>query len=250
MQMHNQSRLISQMIAVAAIILTLSGGHHSASATETKAEDGVKLAWQNYLDGKHKLAAKQLKSLADKNNAPAQNYLGTLYASGHGVKANPVQAAKWYERAAKQGFAPAQFNFGFLKLYGAGDGAQRVPDDPKVAAHWLGKSAEQNDSNAQLLLCRLYHQGLGVNRNYKKALGLCRQAAQSGLAGAQFELGILILRSLDTKKFPEAYQWFLLAAKQNFPGAGHNVRLLAKRLKPDEINQVHKNVENWKPAKP
>lgn len=210
----------------------------------------VKDAWQQYIAGKHKLAAKQLKKFAEQDNAAAQNYLGTLYASGHGVKENQQQAALWYERAAKQGFAPAQFNLGFLKLYGAGNGAHRVAADPTIAARWLKKAAKQNETEALLLLCRLYHQGLGVTRHYDKALGLCRQAAKLGLAGAQFELGILILRSLDTKKFPEAYQWFLLAAKQGFPGARHNVRLLAKRLKPEEREQAHATVQSWKPTKP
>lgn len=238
---------IGRFMTAALVAAMISCAGISAQA-DIKAD--VKAAWQLYLAGKHKLAAKQLKQHAEKNDAHAQNYLGSLYASGHGVKANPQQAAHWYLRAAKQGFAPAQFNYGFLKLYGAGDQNQHVAADPKTAALWLGKAADQNETDAQLLLCRLYHQGLGVTRDYNKALGLCRKAAKNGMAGAQFELGILILRSLDTKRFPEAYQWFLLAARQNFPGASHNVRLLAKRLKPAEKEKVHAAVQDWKPEKP
>ena len=210
----------------------------------------IKSAWQNYLDGKHKQAAKQLMGLAKKDNARAQNYLGSLYAIGHGVKPNHKRAAQWYERAAKQGFAPAQFNIGFLLLYGAGDGKHQVYANPKAAARWLKKAAHQNETDAQYLLCQLYHQGRGVSRDYDKALTLCRKAALNGLAGAQFELGILFIRSLDTKKFPEAYRWFLQAAKQRFPCARHNVRLLAERLKPEEKKQAQTTVQNWRPGKP
>lgn len=236
-------------MSLAALLLALFSVSLSPQA-HADDEASVKEAWQQYIAGKHKLAAKQLKKLADDNIASAQNYLGTLYASGHGVKENQQQAAFWYERAAKQGFAPAQFNLGFMKLYGAGDGAHRVKADPTIAAYWLRRAANQKETEALLLLCRLYHQGLGVTRDYDIALDLCRQAAKRGLAGAQFELGILILRSLDVKKFPEAYQWFLLAEKQGFPGARQNVRLLATRIKPAEKEQVHATVRNWQPEKP
>ena len=220
------------------------------SANKTGLNSRVNAAWQNYLAGKHKLAAKQIKRLADKKNARAQNYLGSLYASGHGVETNQKLAALWYERAAKQGLAAAQFNIGFLLLYGAGDGKHLVRTNPRTAARWLSKAAKQKDTDAQFLLCKLYHQGRGVSRNHQKAMPLCRKAAMKGLAGAQFELGILLIRRLDTEKFPEAYKWFLLAAKQRYPGAQHNVRLLAKRLEPEQKEQAETTTKDWKPNKP
>jgi hypothetical protein len=35
----------------------------------------------------------------------------------------------------------------------------------------------------------------------------------------------LLIRSLDTQKFSEAYRWFLQAAKKRFPGAGRGATL-------------------------
>jgi uncharacterized protein len=110
----------------------------------------VQSAWQSYLAGKHKRAAKQFKQLANEKNARAQNYLGSLYASGHGVKTNHKRAARWYERAAKQGFAAAQFNIGFLLLHGAGEGALTVYANPKAAARWLKKAAQQNEPDCPI----------------------------------------------------------------------------------------------------
>ena len=244
-------RATTALLAAILIVLNVpaSVGVKAAakSADKTNLKGQVETVWQDYLAGKHKQAAKQLKRLADKKNARAQNYLGSLYASGHGVKKNQKLAAHWYKRAAKQGLAAAQFNIGFLLLYGAGDGEHQIKANPRSAARWLSKAAKQNDTDAQFLLCKLYHQGRGVPRNYEKAKTLCRIAATKGLAGAQFELGTLLIRSLDTKQFPEAYKWFLLAAKQRYPGAGHNVRLLAQRLKPDQKNQVETTVKDWKP---
>ena len=222
---------------------------HAISPEKADINTGVKAAWQAYLAGKHKFAAKELKRLAKNKDAHAQNYLGSLHASGLGVKENQKLAALWYERAAKQGLAAAQFNLGFLLLHGAEDGKSPVRAHPKVAAQWLAKAAKQNETGAQYLLCRMYHQGHGVAQNYSKAITLCRKAAEKNLAGAQFELGILLIRRLDTKQFAEAYRWFLLAAKQRFPGARHNVQLLASRLKADEKEQAEAAVKDWSPQK-
>jgi hypothetical protein len=43
-----------------------------------------------------------------------------LYVDGKGVKENNEAAVKWFTLAAKQGYAQAQINLGFLYEYGNG----------------------------------------------------------------------------------------------------------------------------------
>ena len=46
--------------------------------------------------------------------------MGLIYNSGHGVDVNYKKAIKWYEKAAEQGDADAQYNLGlmyYLSLY-------------------------------------------------------------------------------------------------------------------------------------
>lgn len=42
----------------------------------------------------------EIKLLADRGDAQAQNKLGVLYEEGNGVRKNPEAAAKWYQKAA------------------------------------------------------------------------------------------------------------------------------------------------------
>jgi TPR repeat protein len=58
-----------------------------------------------------------------------------MYASGRGVALDLAQAARWYQHAAEQGLAEAQFNLG--TLYGTGRG---VPRDEALAATWLERA--------------------------------------------------------------------------------------------------------------
>ena len=197
--MHALKRTI---ITLTAFFIVMSVQAYADTKIGIKAapKTSAKEAWQSYLLGKNNYAAKALKRLAKDNDAHAQNYLGSLYASGHGVKENQKLAALWYERAAKQGLAAAQFNLGFLLLNGAEVGKHPVSADPETATRWLSKAAKQNETGAQFLLCQLYHQGHGVPRDYEKAMAFCRTAAEKNFAGAQFELGILLIRRLDRKK--------------------------------------------------
>jgi len=52
-------------------------------------------------------------------------------------------AAHWFEQAAVQGHADAQYNLGLMLE--SGDG---VAEDKEKAAYWLEKAAEQGDDEA------------------------------------------------------------------------------------------------------
>ena len=53
-------------------------------------------------------------------DAKAQYELGRIYMVGLGVSQDYQQATKWYEGAAEEGFAAAQFMMGFLYEQGKG----------------------------------------------------------------------------------------------------------------------------------
>ncbi|MER8929068.1 tetratricopeptide repeat protein [Mesorhizobium sp. M0859] len=69
---------------------------------------------------------------ADQGFAPAQNDLGTMYASGRGVPKDASDAAKWFQLAADRGFVPAQYNLAVM--YETGHG---MPQDDVQALKWL-----------------------------------------------------------------------------------------------------------------
>lgn len=83
---------------------------------------------------------------------------------------------------AQSGDPDAQFFLG-LKNYRSGQYFD--------AYHFLLKSAEQNQTNAQFLLCEMYFSGTFVKKNREVAFSWCYKAAQKKQLGALFLLGLM-----------------------------------------------------------
>ena len=94
--------------------------------------------------------------------AEAQYRLGEMYWNGEGVEANRDSAKYWYEKAARQGFDKAQFKFGVM--YHDGEGVEANRDSAK---YWYEKAADRMDGDtdkghaeAQYNLSMLYFDNL------------------------------------------------------------------------------------------
>ena len=89
----------------------------------------------------------EVKAKAEAGEAESQVELGLRHEKGQGVAKDPVEAAKWYRKAAEQNFARAQNNLGVC--YEKGEG---VAKDEEQAVKWYRKAAEQNYAPAQASL--------------------------------------------------------------------------------------------------
>ncbi|MBT5378797.1 MAG: trypsin-like serine protease, partial [Opitutae bacterium] len=85
------------------------------------------------------------------------------------------EAAKWFRKAAEQGYAAAQTNLG--GMYYSGEG---VRQDFKEAAKWLMKAAVQGNPSSQALLGLMYTIGKGVSQDVLLAYAWSNLAAASG----------------------------------------------------------------------
>jgi hypothetical protein len=65
-----------------------------------------------------------------------------MYDNGQGVPQDYKQALQWYQRAAEQGHASAQYNLGVMYVKGKG-----VPKDYVLAYMWINLAAAQNSKN-------------------------------------------------------------------------------------------------------
>ena len=81
-------------------------------------------------------------------------------------------ALREFTAAAQAGNAEGQYELGYLYLLGRG-GIQR---DPRQAATWFGRAADQGHPEAQMRLADLTAQGLGVPQDYERARQLLRAA--------------------------------------------------------------------------
>ncbi len=172
--------------------------------------------------------------------------MGTLSEHGAGVPRDYRAALDWYARAAAQDHAGAQFALGLLYYNGAGEGA--ISPDPAKAARLLRAAAGAGNAMAQHLLGRMYRLGRGVGRNRALALKWSLSAAQRGVPGAQYEMGVLISdRPHDRAERVAAYAWFLLAERAGHPGARENLDLLNRRMHRVDVEQAVAIADAWKP---
>ena len=109
---------------------------------------------------------------------------GWCYANGRGVTQNDEKAVKWYQRAAEQGHAIAQYDLSWMYHHGRG-----VSQNSSTAVKWCRKAAEQGYANAQNTLGWRYQYARGVGvQNYTEAIKWYGKAAEQGHADAQANL--------------------------------------------------------------
>ena len=82
---------------------------------------------------------------ASQGNAWAQSDLADFYFDGLVIDADYRSAAFWYQKAAEQGYAPAQTNLGVLYM----TGYEGVPPNRAVAVHWFNEAALQGNRAAE-----------------------------------------------------------------------------------------------------
>ncbi len=99
-------------------------------------------------------------AMGERSSADAYFALGTLYQLGLGVKKNPKEASRWFEKAAFQDHAPAQYNLGVNYI--------EQNSDTKLieaGANWIKIAARQGLVEAVFAMSVLYHHGVGVEKN-------------------------------------------------------------------------------------
>lgn len=100
-----------------------------------------------------------------------------------GVTRDEKQATHWYEQAARQGDADAQFALAVRHAIGEG-----APLDSRAAAEWFRKAAEQGHPHAQYQFAMLLESGDGVARDLQAAWRWLERAARSGHQAASDRL--------------------------------------------------------------
>jgi len=135
-------------------------------------------------------AVKWYRKAAKQNYAPAQNELGLYYAKGLGVVKDEVEAVNWFRKAAKQNYALSQVNLGGCYAIGRG-----VAQDYMEAVKWYRKAADQNLAEAQTRLGACYAKGLGVAKDEVEAVNWLRKAAEAGEVNALSALAWMLATS-------------------------------------------------------
>jgi localization factor PodJL len=183
-----------------------------------------------------------LRAAAAAGSPAAEYEIGARYAEGRGIAANPQEAARWLEFAAKQGLVPAQFRLGSLYEKGTG-----VKKDLEMARRLYAAAAEKGSAKAMHNLAVLYAEGALAKPDYKTAAQWFRKAADYGVSDSQYNLAILYARGIGMEQnLPESYKWFALAAAQGDQDAAKKRDEVAKRLDAQALSATQAIVKNWK----
>ncbi len=123
---------------------------------------------------------------AANGNAEAQYVLGAMYYEGEVIEQDYMKAIVWYKKAAANGVAEAQFIVGFMYQYGEG-----VERDYAKAMAYYKKAAAHGDASSQCMIGVMYLAGQGVKQDYIKAVEWFEKAAANGVAEAQYIIGAM-----------------------------------------------------------
>ena len=216
-------------------------------------DPGIDLAFGAYQRGFYTTAMREaMKRLgANPNDGPAMTLIGELYTQGLGVKADKIEAARWYALAAKAGDPQAMFELGIARMKGEGvsqdrEGAREmfveagahdnagalfylglmalqgtgVVPDSKAAAAYFQRSAGLGFAEAQYALGLMYREGNGVPQDDAKAATLIKAAADNDNIAAMVDYGIMVFNGVGVVKSETvAARYFLKAAGRNNPVA-------------------------------
>lgn len=156
--------------------------------------------------------AQQFRKAAERGIVGAQLNLGVAFATGVGVEQDDTAAAEWFLKAAMAGEANAQVNLGILLMGNADQEAAALfrrasmqgqpmgqkgivsmyvqgrvdPATDPYAPRWIRHLAQVRDTQAQILLAKMYLKGEGVQQSNAEAARWLQRAADDS-EGAEAE---------------------------------------------------------------
>ena len=110
-------------------------------------------------------------------------------------------------------------------------------------------AAEQGHDLAQYALGIMYFEGLGVNRDYTKALNMYQAAAEKGYMVAQIELAqMYYLGQGALKDNTYAHMWWNIASAYGSQVGQKNRNIVEKSMTDEEISYAQKLAREWMQA--
>jgi TPR repeat protein len=193
-------------------------------------------------------AAKWYRKAAEQGWTLSMPKLAAMYENGRGVPQDYTEAVKWYRKAAEQGCSISMRKL--AQMYEDGRG---VPQDYTEAVKLYRKDIEQGSYTSFLSkysLGNMYEDGRGVPQDYTEAVKLWRAGAEFGDKFAQSNLGRMYYLGRGVPEdYVLSYMWFNLAASKNLSTAKKNKDIIAKLMTKEQIADAQKMSRDWE-AKP
>lgn len=132
------------------------------------------------------LAARMFAAGANQGHAKSQNMFGFLHIFRNDAF-EPESAFPWFQKAADQGDAVAQFNLACCYYWGVG-----TQIDDALAAKWLRRSAQQGFPPAQAALGFVLYSAVPPTEDLTESIDLLKKAAAAECVEAMNILSIVL----------------------------------------------------------
>ncbi len=129
-----------------------------------------------------------LSQAASEGYDKAQFEVGLMYENGQGTDKDIAKALEWYLKAAQQGLAEAQFNYGYQLA------ARENEEEKAEGLEWIRKAADQGDEAASE-----YLGALESEEDKKKRLAEYEKRRKAFAAGIKKMAKIYVISSLFTR---------------------------------------------------
>jgi uncharacterized protein len=194
-----------------------------------------------------------LRQAAEGGHAEAQyNLPVALLMGARGVRPDTIEANRWLEKSAVQGWASAQFKLAYSYLMGRG-----MRSDTSTAFKWFESAAKAGDIESQYTVIGMLLNGHGTARDTNAALEWTRRLAvmrnpsdleSSGLiTSARLNLAYLYLEGAPGIPTDSAagYKWLLIANENKVDMSWHvqqkmigDIRSIESRLPDDRRKRI------------
>jgi len=186
-------------------------------------------------------AMRWYQQAAGQGNAEAEFALGQMYSRGWGVPRDVEDAMRWFQMANDPNSDGPPTDWTLIDGYG-------LQQDQKQAAYWYQLAAEKGHVEAQYNLGRLYAAGHGVPRDQEQALRWVRAAATQGYAPAQADFGSRYASGNGIGQNPRlAYLWLTLAYLHGDKSVEKLRAEEAAKLTSQVVAATDQRAQNWKP---
>ena len=162
-EMKSLLKIIKYMVCICGILFIFSCNTISENTNVSNPEDphGQFILGQRfYNELNYTQAVYWWQKAAEQGHAEAQYNLGLCFAREHGVVQDYEQAMSWFRKASEQEFALASYNIGLCYSRGFG-----VETDTEQMLYWYQKTAEQGLADAQYFLALTYMYGFSITEN-------------------------------------------------------------------------------------
>jgi hypothetical protein len=177
------------------------------SATHKKIEELKKAKFEHEIEA------------AEAGDPVAQSRVAEAYDKGVLVAQSDKNAFIWYQKAAIQELASAQYNMSIAYKYGLG-----VSQSPEKAFMWCEKAALKSYMKAEYDIGQYYEKGFGVAQSYEKAYGWYLRAAQQSDGVAESNIGYLYYKGFGVSRSDKhATEWWQLGAVHGSASAQYNL---------------------------